>query len=501
MEHLVSDALLSRELALSSALLRYLLRQGDPPPERHIFVNRNLRMESVRYVGFDLDWTLADYRRLPLEKLTFQLATERLVDHHGYPEAVRQVEFRPDFPRRGLLIDKRAGTVLRMNRHRFVNLAYHGRERLDRQRLRSLYRFEPIQPASERFYHLDSLFELPEANLFAELVELSKHDGDLPGSPQTIFDDVRAAIDWLHAEGALKRRVLSQTASYLDRDVELGLALSRLALGGRRLFLLTNSGWSYVDGLCSYLFDGLLPGLDSWKSLFDLVIVHAGKPDFFRLRRLFGRLDESGKRTAEVEVPQWGGVYEGGGLDGLMRLIAEPGESVLYVGDHIYGDIVSSKLESTWRTALIVHELEEEIPGRLASASAIERQVGLKRSLKRLGLRMDQLRDLVELRERLSDEGVDLPSEELATARSELRRVQREHRRMLARQAMELDEIAARFNPYWGSFFKQGSSKTRFASQLENYACLYTSRASNFVFYGSRHYFRLTRDPMMHELD
>ena len=161
----MSDTLQSRELALTPALLRYLLRQEDPPPERRIFVNRNLRMESVRYVGFDLDWTLADYKRLPLEELTFQLAIERLVTEQGYPDAVRQVEFRPDFPRRGLMIDKNAGTVLRMNRHRFVNLAYHGRQRLDRQELRRLYRFEPIQPASERFYHLDSLFELPEASL------------------------------------------------------------------------------------------------------------------------------------------------------------------------------------------------------------------------------------------------------------------------------------------------------------------------------------------------
>ena len=497
----MSDAVTSAQPKLSAALLRYLLSQPEPPPERRIFVNRDLRMESIRYVGFDLDWTLADYKRLPLEQLTFQLALDRLIEHNGYPESVREVEFRPDFPRRGLMIDKRAGTVLRMSRHRFVNLAYHGRERLGRQRLRHLYRFEPIQPASERFYHLDSLFELPEANLYSELVEIAKHDGGLPDAPAAIFDDVRGAIDWVHAGGSLKRRVLAQPADFLERDADLALALSRLALGGRRLFLLTNSDWHYVDGVCRYLFDGLLPGLDSWRDLFDLVLVKGAKPDFFRTRRPSTSLDESGHPRAQSETPQWGGVYEGGGLDGLMRLIAEPGETVLYVGDHIYGDIVSSKLESTWRTALIVRELEEEIRALDASAADIKRREELKLSMHPLGLRMDQLRDVVALQAQGLDDVGDPVAESSIDARSDFRRLQRQHRRILRQQADGFDEIADRFNPFWGSFFKQGTSKTRFASQLENYACLYTSRASNFVFYGSQHYYRVTRDPMMHELD
>ena len=61
------------------------------------------------------------------------------------------------------------------------------------------------------------------------------------------------------------------------------------------------------------------------------------------------------------------------------------------------------------------------------------------------------------------------------------------------------DDLAVRFNPHWGSFFKQGAIKTRFASQLETYSCLYTSRVSNFLFYGSQHYYRVVDDPMVHE--
>ena len=487
--------------ALTSALFEHLLVNDQIPAERQIFVNRTLRMESIRYVGFDLDWTLADYQRLPLEQLTFELAVDRLVRHHGYPDIALRVEFRPNFPRRGLMIDKEAGTVLRMNRHRYVNLAYFGRERLGRHDLKRLYRYEPIQPSSKRFYHLDSLFELPEANLYAELIELANRDDglDLPSSWQ-IFDDVRTAIDWVHGGGSLKTRVMADIQRYLKRDPEVGYALLRLALGGRRLILLTNSEWQYADAICSFLFDDLLPGLASWRDLFDLVLVRSRKPDFFRTDSPFVELDGAGAQLEATQIPEWGRLYQDGSLQGLMKLIREPGESVLYVGDHIYADIVSSKLETTWRTALIVRELEEEIFRRRDIADQIQHGRDLKQQLTDLGHEMDHFRDVLMLQQHLLEQGVLADRESYDSLRSRFEAVAVEHRRVLREQAHWVDRTDRHFNPYWGSFFKQGSSKTRFSGQLETYACLYTSRVSNFAYYGTHRYFRVTRDPMMHEL-
>ncbi len=486
--------------SLSRSLLDHLSLQVEIPLERQVFVNRTLRLESIRYVGFDLDWTLADYRRLPLEKLTFQLTLERLISHHRYPDMAMQAELRPNFPRRGLLIDKEAGTVLRMNRHRYVNLAYMGRQRLGRKDLMRLYRYEPIQPSSDRFYHLDSLFELPEANLYSELIELANRhpDAGFPSSWQ-MFDDVRAAIDWVHGHGELKTRVVSDMSRYLKRDPELGYALLRLALRGRRLILLTNSEWHYADAVCSFLFDDLLPGLSRWRQLFDLVIVQSRKPSFFRSRDRFVELDDAGEPVAESEVPAWGRIYQGGSLVGLMQLIGEPGERVLYVGDHIYGDIVSSKIESTWRTALIVRELEEEIARRREIADQISRGRDLKRQLTALGHDMDHARDLLLLHRQRAEQGDDAAAGSSKILQQKLETITSRHREILAEQAQWADRIERQFNPYWGSFFKQGVSKTRFSGQLETYACLYTSRVSNFAYYGTNRYFRVTRDPMMHE--
>ncbi len=495
------DPLLTHGVAEShwSTLLHHALRFGHPPPQRRVYVNRTLRLETIRHIGFDLDWTLADYKRLPIDQLTFELAVDRLIEA-GYPEELRKAEFRPDFPRRGLLVDKKYGVVLRMNRHRYVGQAYLGRHRLGRPDTVRLYRQEPINPSSERFYHVDSLFELPETNVYSELVELAERHPSL-GLPdyQKIFTDTRAVIDWLHADGPLKARILASPATYLRRDKELGLALLRLALNGRKIILITNSSWAYAEQICSFLFDGLLPGLDSWRQLFDLVVVDSRKPSFFRKLRPFARLDPDGTPRDEVDTPDWGGVYSGGSLDGLMRLLDCPGEQVLYVGDHIYGDIVSSKLESTWRTALIVSELEDELQKSAEMAYELGRLEELRHRLADLGHQMDRLHDVVTLYRRLEHDGPEL-SESVHEAIHGLFRDMKDHHRNLRLRVSRLSQrISDRYNPYWGSFFKQGSSKTLFASQLEAYACLFTSRVSNFGFYGTNHYFRVIEDSMMHE--
>lgn len=40
---------------------------------------------------------------------------------------------------------------------------------------------------------------------------------------------------------------------------------------------------------------------------------------------------------------------------------AKKGKDVLYVGDHIFGDILRSKKERGWRTFLVVPEMAQEL--------------------------------------------------------------------------------------------------------------------------------------------
>ena len=60
-------------------------------------------------------------------------------------------------------------------------------------------------------------------------------------------------------------------------------------------------------------------------------------------------------------------------------------------------------------------------------------------------------------------------------------------------------EIDHAFNPYWGPLFREGYEISKFGEQVEAYACVYTSRVSNFRFYSPMQYFRGPRDRMPHE--
>lgn len=481
-------------------LLLHASADQPPPEERQVYVNRNLRMEKIRHVGFDLDWTLADYDQHAMSELAFERTLERLVERHGYPRSVFGAEFRADFSRRGVMIDKEMGMVVKMNRHRYVGRAYHGRRFLDTEERARLYRLDPIHPSGPRFYFVDTLFELPEVNIFSELIEMAENGSrklEIPSYAQ-LFQDIRQAIDTIHADGSLKEAILGDLPRYLPRDPRLALALERMSLGGRRLLLITNSEWFYTDAVCSYLFEDVLSGLRSWRELFDLVVVESRKPAFFRKAIPFVELDDEGREVGEVETPRWGGLYKGGSREHLMKLLDGPGEQVLYVGDHIYGDVVSSKLSSTWRTALVVSELEEELVTRRRLALDLNHLDVLRAEVIRLGQRMDDLGDVLvlykEANGRRDGHGAALdPTREL------LGDLKKDHRVMRRQVGRLQGRISRSINPYWGSIFKQGDSKSLFGSQVHDFACVYTSRVSNFSSYGTNHYFRVLHDAMIHE--
>ncbi len=55
-------------------------------------------------------------------------------------------------------------------------------------------------------------------------------------------------------------------------------------------------------------------------------------------------------------------VFQGGTYTDLHGMLGvRSGADVLYVGDHIYGDIVKSKKSLGWRTMLVIPELESEL--------------------------------------------------------------------------------------------------------------------------------------------
>jgi hypothetical protein len=60
--------------------------------------------------------------------------------------------------------------------------------------------------------------------------------------------------------------------------------------------------------------------------------------------------------------------------------------------------------------------------------------------------------------------------------------------------------LASEYNPHWGPIFREKSETSRFGHQVKDFACIYTSRVSNFLNYPLDHYFQSPGSFMPHEL-
>ncbi|WP_373049248.1 HAD-IG family 5'-nucleotidase [Vulgatibacter sp.] len=494
-------------VSLDPELLRLLERPNESqvPTTRRIYVNRNLRMDQIDLIGFDMDYTLAIYHMRRIEQLSFDMTLALLVRQFGYPQVVESIRYDHQFVMRGLVVDKEQGNLLKMDRFNHVGRVYHGRQLLDREAWRRLYRDEKIRLSSPRYAWIDTLFALPEASMYAEVIELLEGRGERVDYGK-LYDDIREAIDTVHRDGSLKTEITKDLPAYVFRDPELGPALHKLRSGGKKLFVLTNSLFDYTDAVMSHLLDGQLPEYPSWRNYFDLVVVGGSKPRFFTERHPFVELDESGAVQAEAQSLERGKIYQGGNLVDLERMAGFGGERVLYVGDHIYGDILKSKKTSLWRTCMIVEELEEELAHMEASADQMRHLAEAERLRARLedelGLQKARLNALDRKLERGDVEGRS-PAELEAMrqeAKRDLERVRRAVREIDGMVGHLAESLESGFNRYWGLIFKEGNENSRFGEQVEDYACLYTSRVSNFLFSSPMQYFRSPREVMPHEV-
>lgn len=569
---------------------------------RNIFCNRSLNMKSIKAVGFDMDYTLSQYKPETFEKLAHDLTVEKLVGVFGYPEIIATWHFDWRYMVRGLTIDKQRGNMLKIDRHKYVKVAYHGFRELTRAERRAVYsdtneRYEFDEPD---FAMIDTLFSLAEAHLFMQLVELQDAQPHLLPPSKTrpdLYRDVRAAVDLCHRDGSLKQAVAKDPAKYIHKDQRLAGIMDMYRAAGKKLFVATNSLWDYTHVVMNYLLTGRVGSQknEDWLEYFDVVITGCGKPAFFTSRKpMFEvqtgsgmlRNTDSGNPMVpigEQDLPSpdfsstaqpmgeagQAGVYQGGFYMDLHRMLGvQSGSEVLYVGDHIYGDILRSKKTLGWRTMLVVPELETEL-------DILQQHQGV----------MDELRSLREARDALDDQiqrmewglgpqmgpepthssprevpvtaptdraqrHLDASSSNGANAQATLhdspgnvsssssssssgtssgtssnssssssssgsyeseddadligyrealynleqqRDVIRQQHRQLLRQHHQ------RFHAVWGQLLKTGYQNSRFAHQVERFACLYTSHVSNLAFYSPDKSYRGRMDHMAHE--
>jgi 5'-nucleotidase len=463
-----------------------------PERTRRVYCNRSIRLDQIEWIGFDMDYTLAIYDQAKMDQLTIEAALQKLVIK-GYPQTLLTLPYDLNFPVRGLIIDNKLGNVLKMDRYKYVKRAYHGLRELAYDERRELYHGNKIRTKkSPRYHFIDSLYALSEVTMFAAGVSHLESLGYAIDYP-TWFRDIREAVDLSHQDGSILDRIMTSPGDFITRDPDLPLALHKLRSAGKKLFLLTNSQPGYTDRIMSFLLEGALPEYKSWKHFFDIAISAARKPRFF--------IDESLPITDVTGDPvrrlERGRVYTGGCIDELERLGKLSGDRVLYVGDHIYGDVLRAKKHSAWRTAMIIQELEQELVGVVATGDATDRWDQLEEARQAL---LDELR---YAQSALKQDEKKRGAEHEAQRQRLKRRVERARARIRSVEAecAQLEhEIEARFHPYWGPLLKAGAEPSSFGHQVETYACLYTGRVSNLLGYSPMHYFRGPRERLPHEL-
>lgn len=476
-------------------------------PTRRIYTNRNLDMSEIEAVGFDMDYTVAQYHQLEMDQLSVRMTVQKLVEKHGYPPEIRDAKLDFAFVIRGLVVDKETGHIFKVNAHRQVGRCYHGYRKVDQALVREMYGRKPIRLGSDRYAWVDTLFSLSEATLLAGIIQFYEGaDRELPWSYRQLFDDIRTSIDEAHQDNSLKADILGHLDKYVQQDPDLAPTLHKLRSAGKRLFLLTNSEAYYTDAVMAHLLDGQLPFYRTWRDYFDVVVVSSNKPRFFTEEAPFIELDADHNAVGEARSFQRGVVYEGGNVRALETMLGVSSSGVIYVGDHIYSDIVHSKKASVWRTALVVQEMEENIRLTHEQMSSLQRihelEVGARLLDDGINYHLTLLKSLGRMRQLIGS--LTGPESHVIESARERAKVELDVKRELLRKTLgELQQVEtqvdARFNPYWGRLFQESNERSQFGAQVMGYSDIYTSRVSNFLAYSPGQMFRAPREVMPHE--
>lgn len=470
---------------------------------RQVFCNRDLNLAKVTAVGFDMDYTLARYHQSALEDLSFRLTLERLVRERGYPSEILGIEARHNFALRGLVVDTWKGNVLKIDAHRYVGKGYHGFKELSDD-ARKAYRDETIRlNDNSRYALIDTLFALPEVTLYAALVDyLETTEPNVEHDWRKLYADIRFCIDLAHRDGGIKTEIMANMGDYIHgHDTQLAQTLHKMRSSGKQLFLITNSFSVYSHHVMTHLLEGVLDQYPHWQSYFDIIVTGARKPTFFTERAPFMVVDEHGAVHGDEHATLSRNViYQGGNLLDFERMAGISGEKIVYVGDHIHGDIVRSKKSSAWRTVMIVEELELELSRAQILREDVMRidatDAEIFRTAEQLSFKQHMLHQLEAAFEKDADPQLAEVRKTLLLERDQLKRRRRE---LLVELENLEHELAKAFNPYWGLIFREGNENTLFGAQVEDYACLYTSHVSNLLNYSPLHYFRTPRQMMPHE--
>lgn len=451
-----------------------------------VFVNRTLNLKKIQYIGFDMDHTLIRYQTHNFEALTHQIVLNKLVKNRGYPKEILSLPF--DFSRviRGLVLDRKNGNLLKLNRYSGIRLSYHGTKRIDFATQKKFYKSTYIDLSDPGYLSVDTAFSVSLALLFAQLVDLKDTISKSLPDYQNISIDIEESVDEAHRDGTLKETVQENLPRFIRQDPDVVKGLLRFKKHDKKLFILTNSDYPYMKVLLDYTMNPFLPKGQTWMDLFDIVISSARKPRFFYDQLAIMKINPKDGSASPFEETLTKGIYKGGNAMAFTQSLQVSGEDILYIGDHIYGDILRLKKDCNWRTALVVDELEEEM-------EALKKSEPLDREIAKLMEDKRPLEDeVLELLTKAKDDGHHHDDKRIAELQGKVAQVDK-------KISILITKYQETFNPHWGEIMRAGAEESYFAYQVERYACIYMAQIKYLLSCSPRIYFRAFKRTLPHE--
>lgn len=456
--------------------------------EQKVYVNRILNMKKIKLIGLDMDHTLIRYYSERFESLVYEIVKDQLVKEKNYPEQIKKLNFNFYEAIRGLVIDSKNGNILKLSRYSAIRQSYHGINLIDYSEQQKIYRSIYVDLSDPNYMVIDTAFSIAFCVLYGQLVYLK--DTLCPEIPsyQTIAQDVQFCVDKIHSDGTLKTIISKNLPNYVIKEPAVVEGLKHLIHHGKKIFILTNSDYSYVKLLLEYAINPFLDEGESWIELFEFVITLADKPRFFYDNLRFLGVDPLTGTMRNPSGPITPGIYQGGNAKKFTEDLQVRGDEILYIGDHIYGDILRLKKHCNWRTALVVEELGDEIAAQ-ARAIPIERKIS----------------DTMEIKKRLEKQYVDLNTKSIDEHSSqyngEIQELQIQINQIDSELTLLLKKQKTYFNPKWERIFRAGAEESYFAYQVDRFACIYMEKLSDLLEYSPMTYFRANRRLLAHDVE
>lgn len=453
-----------------------------------IYVNRTLNMKQISAIGFDMDYTLVRYDSEAFEVMTYKEIKKKLLEIRNYPKVINDLKFQLNLAIRGLVIDKPNGNVLKLSTYSKVKHAYHGLSDVDFKTQQKIYQGLTIDlNDSDRFAIVDTSFSIAYCVLFMQIVDLKdKHpELNLPDY-KTIEEHLLEALDVSHRDGTLKGEVRKNVKKYIVQDPESVEALERFKRHGKQLWVITNSDYEYSKLLLDYAITPFLKEHKSWQELFNIVVTLANKPKFFTDKLPLLKVDPKTGLMKNHHGTIEEGIYQGGCAQTIQKSSGLTGEQILYLGDHIYGDVLQIKKTCNWRTGLVIDEL-------IAETEANEKSAPISAEINTLmKQKIDMEQKLDQLFDKEQDKGKKPDKAKLQEHFQKIEKVDKKIGKLIRAHTLH-------FNPTWGETMRAGVEPSRLAGQIEKYACIYMAKVSDFIDYSPRTYFRPKKKSLPHE--